>query len=48
MKNDFEIINSELQTLREEFSIANDNLTKADYQIKKLNMIIDELEGQKN
>ena len=48
IKNDFELLNAELQKVREEFSITTDSLTKADFQIKKLNMIVDELEGQKN
>lgn len=47
LKGDFDAVDRELLKSREQVSVLNDNLTTSDFTIKKLDMLVEELEIQK-
>lgn len=48
IKREYEVLDRELQKSREEQGILSEELTKVDFHNKKLEMIVTELEHQKN
>ena len=48
IKQEYDSLDRELQRSREQHAVTTDDLTKAEFQIKKLSMLVEELEGYKS